>query len=138
MATKLVYSLDDEERFERLKDVYQNTFSEKTRIFLRKTLVFKLARRILIVKEKTFFPDRKRKSFMRRLLDNIYWVFKYNSVNVAYNRFGLDIKGFRKLNDYLDFSYVKKDRAKIHHKDHPLVKYRDGNINTRYSIIADN
>ncbi len=138
MATKFVYTDEDEEKFERLKDIYQKTFSQQTRAFLRKTIVFKLARGFLVAKEKTFFPGMERKSFIVRFFDNVKWIFKYNSVNVTYNRFGLDIKNFRNSKDYLDFSYVKKDRAKIHHKDHPLVQYREANVNTRYSIIADN
>ena len=138
MATNLVFTDEDEEKFETLKGVYHKTFSEKTRAFLRKRLLFKLARGYLIAKEKTFFPDMKRKKFITRLFNNWAWTLKYNSVNTAYNRFGLDIKNFRKASDYLDFEYVKKDRAKIHHKDHPLVKYRAANVNTRYSIIADN
>ena len=60
MATNLVFTDDDEEKFESLKGVYQKTFSEKTRTFLRKRLLFKLARGYLIAKEKTFFPDMKR------------------------------------------------------------------------------
>ena len=138
MATNLVFTDEDEERFEKLKGVYQKTFPERFRIFLRKRFVFKLARCVLVAKEKTFFPYMPRKKFITRLFNNVAWAIKYNSVNTAYNRFGLDIKNFRKASDYLDFSYVKKDRAKIHHKDHPLVKYRNLNVNTRYSIIADN
>lgn len=138
MATNLVFTDEDEEKFEKLKGVYQKTFSEKMRLFFRKTLAFKLARSYLVAREKTFFPDMDRKCFATRLLNNWAWVLRYNSVNTAYNRFGLDIKNFRKASDYLDFNYVKKDRAAIHHKDHPLVKYRTANVNTRYSIIADN
>lgn len=138
MATNLIFSDEDEERIEQLKGVYQRTFSQKTRAFIRKRFLFKIARAFLIAREKTFFPDMKRKCFMRRYWENVLWIFKYNSVNTAYNRFGLDIKNFRKAKDYLDFSYVKKDRAKVHHKDHPLVQYREANVNTRYSIIADN
>ena len=115
MATNLVFSDEDEEKFENLRGVYQRTFSEKTRAFIRKRMIYKFARGYLVAKEKTFFEDMPRKKFITRLFNNWAWTLKYNSVNTAYNRFGLDIKGFRKASDYLDFEYVKKDRAKIHH-----------------------
>ena len=47
---------------------------------------------------------------------------KYNSVNTAYNRFGLDIKNFRKASDYLDFEYVKKYADKVVLLDKKILK----------------
>ena len=133
-----VYSDEDQERIDWIKDKYQKAVPSKIRKFLRGRLLFNLFRCSMIAHEKTFYPNMKRKKFITRLFDNYRWVFRYHRPNTFYNRFGLDIKNFRKMKDYLDFGYVKKDRAKVHHKGHALEKVRKDNINTRYSIIADN
>ena len=64
MSADLVFTDEDEEKIEKMKEVYQKTFSEKMRIFLRKRFLFKLARGVLVAKEKTFFPNMKRKKFI--------------------------------------------------------------------------
>lgn len=132
-----VYSDEDQEKYDHIKEVYQKTVPSKIRTALRGGFFFNIFRCFMVTNEKTFYPEMKRKKYLTRLFDNFIWYFKYHRVNLFYNRYGLDIKNFRSMNDYLDFGYVKKDRAKIHHKKHPLVKVRKGNVNTRYSIIAD-
>ena len=91
-----------------------------------------------IVNEPSFFPELKRKSKLKRYFENYLWVIKNKRPSFFYNQFGLDIKNFRNADDFISTAYVKKERAKIHHKGHPLEKTRKTNINTRYSIIADN
>jgi len=138
MAVNLVFDEEAEERYEKLKDVYQRTFPQKFRAIIRKTIIFKLARIVLVVKEPTFYPDKERKSAIKRFNDNLSWLFKYNEVNTLYNRYGLDIKNFRNIDDYLSNKASKKQKEMQHHEDHPLTQYRKDNINIRYSIIADN
>lgn len=133
-----VYSDEDQEKIDRIKSRYQKILPSRFRKFLRGRFLFNMFRCGMIAREKTFFPNMKRKKYITRLFDNFRWYFKYHRPNTFYNRFGLDIKNFRNMKDYLDFGYVKKDRAKVHHKGHALEKVRKDNINTRYSIIADN
>lgn len=133
----LVYSDKDQLKYDHIKQIYQRTLPSKLRKRLRGSILFNLFRCFMVSSEKTFYPDMKRKNYVARLFDNFKWYFKYKRVNLFYNRFGLDIKNFRSMDDYLDFGYVKKDRAMVHHKRHPLVKARKDNVNTRYSIIAD-
>ena len=132
-----VYSDEDQLRYDHIKDVYQKTVPSKVRKALRGGFFFNMFRCFMVANEKTFYPNMERKKYLTRLFDNFKWYFKYRRVNLFYNRFGLDIKNFRSMDDYLDFGYVKKDRALVHHKGHPLVKVRKDNVNTRYSIIAD-
>ncbi|MBQ9071787.1 MAG: hypothetical protein IJY25_01330 [Bacilli bacterium] len=132
-----VYSDEDQMRYDHIKEVYQRTLPSKVRKSLRGSFLFNIFRCFMVSSEKTFYPEMKRKKYLTRLFDNFKWYFKYHRVNLFYNRFGLDIKNFRSMDDYLDFGYVKKDRAMVHHKKHPLVKVRKANVNDRYSIIAD-
>ncbi len=134
----LVYSDKDQEKIDNIKSIYQRTLPSNIRKWLRGRFLFNIFRCSMVAHEKTFFPDKERKCYIRRLFDNYAWYFKYHRVCLFYNRFGLDIKNWRKMSDYLDFGYVKKDRALVHHKGHPLEKVRKDNINVRYSIIADN
>jgi len=133
----LVYSDKDQQKHDKMKEYYHALISKKTRKKLGKSFLFNLARCFIIAKEKTFYPELKRKSYLARLLDNFIWCFKYGRANTFYNRFGLDVEKFRKMNDFLDSESMKKEKNKSHHKDHPLVEVRDENINIRYSVIAD-
>lgn len=137
MAQVYMFSEEDEERLNRIKEAYQNALPSKFRRVIRKTLLFRLARCYFIAKEKTFFPDMPRKSFMRRYFENVAWAIKYKRANVTYNRYGLDIKNFRKSDDYLEIHTKTLDQIGEHHQGHPMAEYRKENVSIRYSIIAD-
>lgn len=137
MAQTYMFSEEDEEKLNKIKETYQGIVPLRLRKFLRKTLTFRLIRCYFIAKEKTFFPDMPRKNFIRRYFDNVAWAIKYKRSNVTYNRYGLDIKNFRKCDDYLEIHAKTLDQIGEHHKGHPMAEYRKENVSIRYSIIAD-
>jgi len=63
-----------------------------------------------IAKQPTYYPEYTRKSYLERVWDNVVWAFKYLEPNVYYNSYGLDVKGFHKLEDYMPYRQFKLDR----------------------------
>ena len=55
--------------------------------FVNSFKIYKIAR------GQTYYPELKRKRFLRRVLDNLYWNYRYHEINQFYNLYGLDIKG---------------------------------------------
>lgn len=133
----LAFTIEDEERLNEIKEGYQKLLPFGIRKFLRKTFIFRFARCYFVAKEKTFYPGMPRKCFVRRYFDNVLWAIKYKRVNTTYNRYGLDIKNFRKASDYLEIHSKSIDQIKEHHKGHPMAEYREENVAIRYSILAD-
>ena len=54
-----------------------------------------------IVDGHTYYPEKKRKSRLKRKKDNLIYLIKNREVNIYYNSYGLDIEGFHKENDYI-------------------------------------
>ncbi len=63
----------------------------------------------------TYYPEKERKNFCERLADNIVWVFKNLESNSYYNSYGLDIKNFRKAEDFMPFREFKLQREGAHY-----------------------
>ena len=73
-------------------------------------------------KQPSYYPELERKSYMRRLLDNIKWSAKNLEANDYYCLYGLDIKG-AKQSDYLAYKSFFNSRNK------------DNNVGSDYSQI---
>lgn len=76
----------------------------------------KLGKAFAIAKSNvTYYPEKKRKSFRERLIDNIIWVFKNLESNSYYYSYGLDVKDFRKAEDFMPFREFKLQREGAHY-----------------------
>lgn len=54
-----------------------------------------------IPREDSYFPEKERKSYIRRVCDMMKWYLKYRSLNTFYNLYGMDIKG-TDSNNFID------------------------------------
>lgn len=57
---------------------------------------------IKISNEQSYYPEKRRKSYLRRLWDNIIWCFVYKEANKFYNLYGFDIC-HSDMNGYIDY-----------------------------------
>lgn len=121
-----------------IKEIKKERLKKKVKKIIKNTYAFMFLRAIKVVLDKSYFPEMERKNIFIRYIDNLKWIFKYHRVNYSYNLFGLDIKNFRKQDDYVDIKYIKRERLKEHHKYDAQASHRDENITIRYSILADN
>lgn len=70
---------------------------------------------ITIVNSPSYYPEKKRKSYWRRLLDNVLWVIKYHCSNCYYNLYGQDIVDNVSLYDnYLSEKEILLARKYLH------------------------
>lgn len=46
-----------------------------------------------ITKEKSYYPEKGRKSYFKRLNENFRWLIRYGTPNEFYNLYGFDIVG---------------------------------------------
>ena len=58
-----------------------------------------------ILRSESYFPDMPQKSKFRMALDQLGHIWKYGNIERYYFPYGLDIKGFRDKDDYLDDSW---------------------------------
>ena len=58
-----------------------------------------------ILRSASYYPERPQKSKFRMALDQLRHIWKYGNMERYYFPYGLDIKGFRDKNDYLDDSW---------------------------------
>lgn len=79
------------------------------------TLPYKIMLSIPISKQKTYYPEKKRKNRAERILDNIVWAIKNLEPNFYYTSYGLDIKDFHHPDDYLSYRKVKIMREGAHY-----------------------
>lgn len=63
-----------------------------------------------IVKGKSYYPNKKRKSDTRIFIENLLWVVKNQEVNYVYNSSGLDIKNWRSSDKFLSRRHFIMDR----------------------------
>jgi len=108
------------------------------RSFLYKKVYLSIVKIHRVVNEPSLFPEYERKNKLLRYWENYKWLFTYKRYNPSYNLFGLDVKGLRNYDDYVDIKYIKKDRMKDHHQENPLAQHRKESITIRYSLLADN
>lgn len=118
--------------------VYKYTRRKIKRTFLYKKVYLSIKKIHRVVNAPSFFPEYERKTKLTRYIENYKWLFRFGRYNPSYNLFGLDVKGLRNYDDYVDVKYIKKDRMKEHHQNHPLSKHRKENMTIRYSLLADN
>ena len=54
-----------------------------------------------VINNKTYYPEKERKSKGKRIAENILCLLKYHEVNIYYNSYGLDVKDFHDENNYI-------------------------------------
>lgn len=65
--------------------------------------------------QKTYYPEKKRKNRVERIIDNIIWAIVNLEPNMYYTSYGLDIKGFHNPKDYLSYREFKLAREGAHY-----------------------
>ena len=58
-----------------------------------------------ILRSESYFPEMPQKSKFRMAMDQLGHIWKYGNIERYYFPYGLDIKGFRDKDDYLDDSW---------------------------------
>lgn len=56
-----------------------------------------------LINNKTYYPEKERKSKWKRIAENILYLLKYHEVNIYYNSYGLDVKDFHDENNYIPY-----------------------------------
>lgn len=70
-------------------------------------LPYKILLAFKIAKWKTYYPELKRKPYLRRVMDNIVWACKNLEPNIYYTSYGLDIEEFHNPDDYMAYREFK-------------------------------
>ena len=78
---------------------------------------------IPISKQKTYYPEKRRKSRVERIFDNIIWTVKNLEPNFYYTSYGLDIKDFHNPDDYLPYREFKIMREGAHYESSTTHNY---------------
>ena len=56
-------------------------------------IVVDFPKMLSVVRSESYFPEKERKSYIKRLMDNLAWLFKYREANHFYNMYGFDVVG---------------------------------------------
>ncbi len=100
--------------------------------FMRIVNVFKIYK---IVFDKTYYPEVKRKSVIKRFFENFIWTIKYGELNNFYNLYGFDVKLNKDKSEYIDYFSFMRDRNKLNNLDEKynyVVLLRDKFIFEKY------
>lgn len=62
------------------------------------------------LREESFFPELERKSYGKRLFENIAWYFRHGEINPYYNSYGFDVVGLRDSQRYLPYRRFRIER----------------------------
>lgn len=65
---------------------------------------------VLVASAPSYYPEKKRKSYFRRLGENLHWLFTRRCANTHYNLYGFDAADFDKASEYLDYVVFKSDQ----------------------------
>ncbi len=79
-----------------------------------------------IASEESYYPELKRKSYIRRLYDNLLFVLQNRGTNPYYNAYGEDIVG--NSDGFIDYPSFKRERNKANHLgkiDSQVILLRD-------------
>lgn len=84
---------------------------------------------IRLLQEASYFPEKQRKSLMKRFFDLFLWAIKYGEINKFYNLYGQDVLEYDFLyTSYMDYNSFMQKRNYYNYKrfDHPqTVLLRD-------------
>lgn len=70
----------------------KNCTKQKAAAFIKNIKLIRSFRFFLqTVDARTYYPEKERKSYIRRLYDNLWWSLKYREPNMSYTAYGLDI-----------------------------------------------
>lgn len=64
--------------------------------------------------EDSYFPERRRKNVIKRVVENTWWVLKYHRANGFYTLYGLDLHG-RSSKEYIDENSFWKKLNKLNY-----------------------
>lgn len=81
-----------------------------------------------VVRSKSYFPEKKRKNYMNRVMDNLIWLIRYRETNQFYNLYGFDVAEgeTREYIDYLSFMITRDKANKTRNSwDNQAVLLRD-------------
>ncbi len=73
-----------------------------------------LVKFIKVIEQPCLYPDKKRKSFFKRVFDNLKWYFDNGRINEDYNLYGLDLVGTNSDN-YLTHKERFEDVIRFEH-----------------------
>ena len=83
---------------------------------------------IRVADKESYFPEMRRKSRCKRIIENLAWLIMHKEVNDFYNLYGFDIKGLRNQREYIDyysFMLQRNDRNHIREADSETCLLRD-------------
>lgn len=86
------------------------------RILMRvKDRITSLTEVVDVARMPSYYPEQKRKSFLRRVWENVLWVLKYAEVNKYYTLYGFDLVGSvnKEFIDYLSFMESRDEMNQI-------------------------
>ena len=84
------------------------SFRSEIKLSLNFPKIFSEIRTVL--KEKQLWKNLPRKSYARRLFENVWWFFIHKEACIYYNSYGFDIKNFRNKRDYLSYRRFRIER----------------------------
>lgn len=88
-----------------------------------------------ILAEPSLYADMPRKSYRRRLYENIKWYLLHGEPNRFYNSYGFDIIGFRNQDEYLPYRNFRIQRNNENYKSHSNRPYDNQTIILRDKIL---
>ena len=54
-------------------------------------IVVDFSKMLRVVRSEPYYPEKARKSYIKRLMDNLAWLFKCREANHFYNMYGFDV-----------------------------------------------
>ena len=105
------------------------------KIYIRIKNIFSIRK---IINEKSYYPEKKRKSKLKRFKENFFWIIKNVEYNKYYNLYGFDIESNINQNDYIDYRTFKiqRDEKNGYSKQYNYVSILiDKNIFEKYIIV---
>ncbi len=93
-------------------------------------ILFVIKNRKLAIEQaqaESYYPELKRKPYLRRKKENLLWLKKYHEVNIFYTLYGLDTEEFC-VEDFQDYKFFMTSRNK---------KNKWGKIDSQISLLRD-
>lgn len=105
-------------------------FLIETKLTINVPKVFREIRAVL--NEEQLWKGMERKSYLRRLLENIWWYIKHKEACIFYNSYGFDIKKFRNKKEYISY---RRFRVERYLEDYPKNIYESKLFALRNKVV---
>ena len=104
---------------------------------IRETLSFRKNFCIIknVLKEPSLYTDKPRKSFIRRLYENLKWYIVNAEPCRYYNSYGFDIVDFRNQKEYIPYRRFRIQRNNENYQEDPFAPYKNQTLILRNKII---